>query len=507
MNLESTYIFNPYYIIKPDRHRVILSNSGSFFIIPEKLAEDAITSFIHPMFGIIISVFDGKKTLSKCIDELADYFDCSFEEVLEIIKKLINNKGRVGFLVQGFLSEFPKNILIEYKEEYKFRDYDKESFAIIDELDFTTARLYEGPLDVSILVNTICATDCEYCYVDRRIKQNCLIPLERLLELIQEAKKMGVRKFDIAGTEIFMYKHWDVLVKKLLENDYYPYLSTKLPLSGKSIKKLYELGIRHLQVSMDSLDNETISKLWGIKVEEYINRLMKSLYKISNQGIELKVNSVITNTNFSISNLEKLLLTLNNIKSLKEVIINEAGASIAKTESQFKKFRLNTNQSKTLEKFIADFNQSKKLNYKLGLAKGLVKSDFVNEYSVKKELFLKRSTCPAGIRSLTILNDGQVTICEELYWNKNFIIGNVLEQSIFEIWNSKKAKYFGNLKPSDFKSEGFCTNCPEFNNCRKTGEGVCWSQVIQAYGEKNWKYPDPSCPNAPSPFYEIYNQV
>jgi hypothetical protein len=31
-----------------------------------------------------------------------------------------------------------------------------------------------------------------------------------------------------------------------------------------------------------------------------------------------------------------------------------------------------------------------------------------------------------------------------------------------------------------------------------------WKEVISAYGKDNWDYPDPSCPFAPEPFYDVY---
>lgn len=45
---------------------------------------------------------------------------------------------------------------------------------------------------------------------------------------------------------------------------------------------------------------------------------------------------------------------------------------------------------------------------------------------------------------------------------------------------------------------GDCKGCKSYQECR-TGAGVCWKTIIMAYGEDNWYYPDPRCPNAPKP--------
>ncbi|NOQ74293.1 MAG: radical SAM protein [Crocinitomix sp.] len=504
--IDRKYILNPYYIMREDKHRVLFTESGGYFKIPSEFAEDAIISMIHPVFAIVLTFFDGRKTYEESISGATEYLKASRDQVEEIVAKLIENKGRSGFDMQGYLSEFPKNVLVEYKAEYEFRDYDPEVFASIETLDYKTQRLFNGPLDLNILVNTICATDCEYCYVDRRVKQNCKIPIERFIELIDEAKAIGVRKVDIAGTEIFLYKHWDVLVKHLLDNGYYPYLSTKLPLAKERIDRLYEVGIRHLQVSMDSLDSETINRLWGVKVEDYMVKMLASLKMVGEKGIELQVNTVVTRTNYSIENLEKMFLELNNIPMLKEVLVNEAGPSTAKSEKEFKAFRISLEQSKKMGEFVEEMNKSKKLNYFIGYSDGAHEDDYINDYSVKKAKFESRASCPAGTRSMCVLNDGQVTICEELYWHKEFLIGNVLDQSIMDIWNSDRAKNFGNLSQNDFTEDSTCSSCSKFYTCKGVDGGVCWSNIVQAYGDENWMFADPACPNAPEPIYEIYSK-
>ena len=41
--------------------------------------------------------------------------------------------------------------------------------------------------------------------------------------------------------------------------------------------------------------------------------------------------------------------------------------------------------------------------------------------------FNERSVCAGNYLQLFILPDGNVTICEELYWHPKFIVGNILE--------------------------------------------------------------------------------
>ncbi len=96
-----------------------------------------------------------------------------------------------------------------------------------------------------------------------------------------------------------------------------------------------------------------------------------------------------------------------------------------------------------------------------------------------------------------------MTICEELYWHPAFIIGDLTKQSIMETWNSKRALELYNISKDMVKEESPCKTCDEFDHCRKY-KGVCWKEILYAYGYENWDYPDSKCHIARTPFREYY---
>ncbi|GHU70155.1 hypothetical protein FACS189413_10120 [Bacteroidia bacterium] len=132
---------------------------------------------------------------------------------------------------------------------------------------------------------------------------------------------------------------------------------------------------------------------------------------------------------------------------------------------------------------------------------------FDDQRIIKEELcnyseFKERSLCTANVEGLVILPDGKVTICEELYWNENFLLGDLTTSSILEVWSSDKAKSLWNLNQKNFPKESACSSCQDFDNCRK-GKGVCWKMVVKGYDWENYLYPDPRCPRAPELVYNI----
>ncbi len=495
------YIFNPYYSLRNDRKRILLTNSPAFKI-PRDIAEDNIESFIHPVFGIIFALFDGKRDLKFCINKVSNLFKVSNEEAFDFIKPFLQNKKRVGLEYDGDFFEFPENILIENNtKEFTFRKYNYKNFIINEELDLFTQRLFTGPSTISLLVNTECATDCIYCYVDRRIKTGCKIPIERVKELIKEANDIGVVRFDIAGTEVFLYKHWEELIKELLKYDYYPYLSTKLPISEKIISKLKTMGINDIQISIDSLDSNEIKIVHRIK-KDYIDKIFETLLNLEKHNFNVGINMVLTKYNCTIKGITALMNKINEYNNIEELVINPAERSINCSSTDFDNFKNKGLELEEIKKHIVSIRNNYK--YNIAFADYTKKSDFEKSFEEKKRNHESRSLCTANISQLAILNDGKVTICEELYWNPKFIIGDVLTQSISEIWNSEKAVNLANLKRNDFRDDSICKTCRNFDTCRLE-KGVCWSNVASAYGEENWDFPAPECPYAPKLIYSIHH--
>ena len=502
-NLEKIYIFNPYYSLRNDRKRILFTNSPAFKI-PSKLAEDEIASFIHPIFAIMFSFFNGKDDLKQVLCDISCMLNFPSQDVYDFIKPFFENKKRVGIEYDNNFFEFPKMILLENSNnKYLYRKLNHKDYILSDELDFSTYRLFECPSTITLLVNTVCATDCTYCYVDRRIKDNCKIPNERLIELIQEAKKLRVVNFDIAGTEIFLYKHWDTLVKELIQNGYYPYLSTKIPINENKIIRLKEIGIKDLQLSIDTLDEKEAQIVNRINTPNYIQKMFNTLSFLEKHEINSAINVVLTNENSSIEGIKKLMNKINEYNNIEKVTFNPSERSAYWDSDDFNK-RKNTVQNLTeIERFLEKV--AKNYNYEITFSSFSAKSEFINDYDVLFKAHNERSLCSANKEQMCILSDGQVTICEELYWNPRFIIGNVLKQSIKEIWQSDKALKLENLTRDDFSSMSNCKVCSHFDSCRLY-TGVCWSNVASAYGEENWDFPSPSCPYAPTIKYSMFHE-
>lgn len=101
---------------------------------------------------------------------------------------------------------------------------------------------------------------------------------------------------------------------------------------------------------------------------------------------------------------------------------------------------------------------------------------------------------------IIVLPDGKVTVCDQLYWNEKFIIGDLAKSSIEEVWNSDRVREILDQKQSLVKEASACKQCDIFDSCFAYR---CWVDVIKAYGDDNMDYPDPRCIKAPPMINDI----
>lgn len=104
--------------------------------------------------------------------------------------------------------------------------------------------------------------------------------------------------------------------------------------------------------------------------------------------------------------------------------------------------------------------------------------------------------CTANTSNIVVLPDGAVTICEQLYWNKNFLIGDINNNTLKEIWTSEKANNIWKREQKSINQNSYCSKCTIFDTCFNASNR-CYANIMKAYGENNFDYPDPRCCHAP----------
>lgn len=482
-------IFNPEYTLKPDDGRALIMASipGRDML---KDINDSFTNVIHPIYAMILTFVNGR-SYEVCINNAAITLGVSEELIKNFIDSLTDNPNRVFFKCKDGVSAFPPNTILSRKEECLSERYIPSLFEY-NRLDIHVKR-HKTPSNITLMFNNICVTNCIYCYQDKSRRVHCTIPLQRVIELIHEAHSLHVNTFDVIGGEFFLYEHWKEVLTELREFGYNPYLSTKMPLDEDCVKYLAELNIFDIQISLDTLIEEHL--IPSLKVKKgYAQKMIKCLELLDKYNIPILIHSVLTQYNDSIKDMQSVFEVLKNLKNLKAWLIVKGDETLY-PRTKYKNIEISSESLSSISKYLNQLANNTNMIIRAPQSEISESSAAINTELNNNEQnkFFDRAFCSGLFSSLYILPDGKVTMCEQLYWKERFIVGNVMENSISEIWNSEKAKSIFYIKQSDIPEDSLCHSCSQFKKCRGLKQ-VCYREIIKKYGDDKWYYPDVNCP-------------
>lgn len=490
--LKRVYILNPFYHLRNDIHRVVLFSKGG----TDNLCSRNWCTFIHPLQAVFLSFFTYKRTLEENIELLSNYFCRTKIEIYKWTCEYINNPYPIYNNSKQGKIYFPKRVLIdvdEIKNNIKYLQLDANRF-LWKKLDLKARRLYTGPLIITFMLNNHCMTQCQYCYADTVTKIKKPLKTFQWLKLIHEASKLEVQQVYLMGGEVFLFRNWPIILKELVKLDIAPeFISTKVPPTEKLVQKLQECGYKGiLQISLDACDDGILSR--SIKTKPgYVESMINGLHLLDNYGIKYQIATVLTQYNCQIDVLKRMYAELSNLKCIIDWRIVPVSNSITKEYELFKKLK------PTLSDLTDIFGQMELIikshkGFPIILGKDTLNKSY--RQTDGGSCNFKGSDCSALTSHLFVLPDGKVTICEQLYWNPRFIIGDVNLDTLKDIWHSPKILELYGLSQKDISSSSYCNQCKLFEECFSY-HNRCWSDIIKAYGKDCWDYPDPRCIYAP----------
>jgi radical SAM protein with 4Fe4S-binding SPASM domain len=477
-----TYVFNHDYLLRHDEKRTYLVSKYR----NNQSSRDWI-SLIHPVQAMILSHFSTPVLFDKVVEQLAYFLEIDQALVQEFIQPFVDNTEafHTEYLGQGF--DFPKHVIIESQaNKSTIIPYQPEEFEYSD-LDFVSKRMYSGPLNITFMPNNICATDCIYCYADKSHQVKNYINFDRVKAVLDEAVTMRVLSFNIVGGEVFTYPHWEKLLQySIHECGYVPQrISTKVPLTKEGVLKLKRTGVNKIQVSLDTLDEQKLTILLQTK-RTYKEKIMRFLEFLDEENFDIHVQTVLTKLNCTENDILSIFEFLKPLKHVSEWIVRPAFPSIYRG-NDFVPGLESIND-------VFDAIEPLKSHITLSYDRTFVDREYVSVTGGSENF--TGAECSANRSHIFILPDGKVTICEQLYWKPNFIVGDLNYQSISEVWNSRKSTWFANLDSAQLAVDNPCKSCEIFERCYKN-MNRCWAEVVKAYGDEKWDYPDPRCKLAP----------
>lgn len=475
------FILNPKYILRSEDDKV-------YILINQKYEKKVTASVIHPVYAMMLSFFNGDD-LENILENISSFFKIKKEIAKNIFMKLIDKNE---YITNGE-SVFPPHIIIKYEEGIPIPPYKPSDFKYTN-VDIQMSR-FKSPSDIICNITMKCITACIYCYADRKGNQDKIMDIELLEKIIDEAKNIGVLRFQLMGGEVLLYKDWKRILTKMSNLEFQPSISTKIPLTKEHISTIKELGLNEapIQLSVDTLIKNHLYDILKVK-DPYYKNLLNTFNLLEEYEMKYIIHTVICNQNDSIEDVDSLVNFFKERKHLDFWAFDTAKCSmyIGKSYDSYKTTRYKVEE---IRKYLDEINNLNLFNFKIKKPE-IIRNP--NEYTKeeKENMFKNRTMCSGNLNALYILPDGKVSICEELYWHPRFLLGDLKKQSIMEIWNSRKAKELFYLKQTDIPEDSPCAACEEYTECRRF-KHVCWRDTILAYGKNKWYYPDIFCPKAP----------
>jgi radical SAM protein with 4Fe4S-binding SPASM domain len=320
------------------------------------------------------------------------------------------------------------------------------------------------------------------------------------MELIDEAKTLPVQQINLMGGEVFLHSDWLVILKKIADSKLSPqYISTKYPLTDKIIHAIKEVGfVNPVQISLDAYSPDLLMKMLSVN-SDYLSNVLRGIKLLDDSGLNYRISSVLTAYNTKKEVFEKLFEFISGLNNITDWRITPVANSFWIEYDLFLKVKPYGNDIESLYRYI----ESEIVPYsRIPILLNWPAINRKFQYCTTGSKSFKGIKCSALNNHLFILPDGKSTICEQLYGLPRFIIGDVSVNSIVEVWNSSAATKLLNLERKDIQDSSPCKVCELFESCIYD-RNRCWVDIIKAYGEDNWDYPDPRCALAPSMIHDL----
>lgn len=138
-----------------------------------------------------------------------------------------------------------------------------------------------------------CNLNCAYCSPERRgfIPHRDILRYEESLELIAAARQLGVDKVRLTGGEPFVRKDFFRFLALILER--FPDMDLRLTTNGtliaEEMRRIRDIGLTRLNISLDTLDRERYARLCG---RDLFPRVWRAIENGLREGIRIKINVV-----------------------------------------------------------------------------------------------------------------------------------------------------------------------------------------------------------------------
>ncbi len=351
-------------------------------------------------------------------------------------------------------------------------------------------RLY-APFMIVWDFTSRCNLRCKHCYANASpFPAPDELTLDERLEVLRQLDEAGVSALSFSGGEPLMSPDFWVVAKKAAETGMYISIATNGTLIRPEVaKRLKEIGVRYVEISLDAPDPETHDYFRGIKGAW--ERSVEGIKNSKNAGLEVGIATTVTKLNYK--KLPDMIRLAKELKVDRFIAFNfiptGRGKDIVELDLSPKE------RYETLELLYSELSSGQLQAFstspfyavvsmkKIDKGGRLAPTHFA-ELSIPEEYLSAGFAlaeflggCGAGRIYCSIEHNGDIQPCVFL----PIVVGNVLKDGFLNVWQNNEL--LNRLRDRDHYA---CSQCPYRYIC-----GGCRARAYAYYGDPLG--PDPSC--------------
>lgn len=324
--------------------------------------------------------------------------------------------------------------------------------------------MLSAPMRVFYEITYRCPESCKHCYTESDKKDERELTLVEKFQLVDQLVDMGCFRVSVAGGEPLVDRDFFPFVEYALDQGIDVSFSTNATLiSNRTAKRLAELDIRTINVSLDGWDDETFGVVRGMGRLAYVKRGVARLREHYRGQMAAKCTLMKTN----LEHVDKIIALAAEMgfDTVKFNCVREAGRAIGTdwlAPSQDEYLRVIAH--------LADRYNRDDCPVKMVLP--------VNPYQDRKRTGVDTLDelgfgCYAGKESFCVTPVGDITPCSS-FGRGQYVDGNLRSITLRHAWLSGTST--GLFRGLDGSSA--CNGCSSYSGCR----GGCYLRSLRATG-------------------------
>lgn len=325
-----------------------------------------------------------------------------------------------------------------------------------------------APISVRLKPTNKCNHKCFFCsyapefeYVlSEKLKRNDEIPKEKIIEILDNFKEMGVKTVTYSGGgEPLIYPHIVDALKKTIENGIELSIITNGQwLDGERAELL--TGARWVRISIDACNAKTFSESRHVP-ESFFDKLVENIRQFAKNkksGCELGINFVVHE-----KNCDEVYASA--------VLFKELGANHIKFTPLYTPRNFETYHTPFKEKVIAQIKKAKK---DIQDSKFAIYDTYENDFNLGSKNRRCYKKCYIMQTVPVIGADCEVYFCHDKAYSSDGSLGSIKTKSFKDLWFSEEtANIFENFNPIE--------GCP--HHCTYDARNIFLTEAINCFGE------------------------